>query len=163
MIEELNQILPQIPKLLLNNKWDSLLINKYPPVIYRLSLKISNDRTLLLHKLFNTNSDQALMHSHSWPLACKVLNGEYETGIGYSNDRNHTPKSDFTSFVKSGDIYEILSPNLWHYTKPVKNCKFTYSVLLIGERCRERKAENNDKLSETNKQEMFSWFKENLK
>lgn len=82
------------------------------------------------------------MHSHSWNFACKVFEGEYEMGVGFSEDRNKPPLSCFTSFIKSGDIYEMLSPNIWLYTKPLKNIEYTYSALLIGERCRERRAEN---------------------
>jgi len=157
MIEELNSILPNIPNLL-NNNWDTLLINKYPPIIHRLSLKLSDTRTLLLHKLFNTKDQKALMHSHSWKFACKVLQGSYEMGVGYSEDRDKPPNSIFTSFVNSGDIYEILSPNIWHYTKPAKDCEFSYSIMLIGERVRERKAENNSSLSNKDKQDVLDWF-----
>ncbi len=158
MIEELQNLIIQIPNLLLLHETDSLLINKYPPIIHRISIKISDNRTLFLHKLFNTNSERALMHSHSWNFACKVLQGEYEMGIGFSSDRNKPPTSVYTSFVKAGDIYEITSPNVWHYTKPTSDTPYSYSVMLIGERHRERKAENNEKLSKYDKEELLSWF-----
>lgn len=158
MIGELKKILPSLPELLKSDKWNTLLINKYPPIIYRLSLRLSDSRTLLLHKLFNTEHEQAFMHSHSWSFACKVLHGEYEMGVGYSEDRNNPPQSTFTSFVKAGDYYEILSPNVWHYTKPTKHTEYSYSVMLIGERCRERKAENNLPISQLDKDNMMSWF-----
>jgi hypothetical protein len=158
MINELEDILSSIPKLLLNNKLDTLLINKYPPIIHRISIKISDNRTLFLHKLFNTEEKKALMHSHSWNFACKVLQGKYEMGIGFSSDRNKPPASIYTSFVKAGDIYEMTSPNIWHYTKPTSDTAYSYSVMLIGERYRERRAENNEKLSIKDKQELVSWF-----
>ncbi len=159
MIDELKQLLPQIPLLIkLRQDWQSLLINKYLPIIHRLSLKISDNRALLLQKVFNTNDKKAYMHSHSWKLACYLYDGEYEMGVGYSEDRNKTPETIFTSFVKSGDIYEILSPDLWHYTKPIKNIECTHSAMLIGERYRERRSENNLPLSEIQKQSMFKWY-----
>lgn len=158
MINELKKLLPNLPSLIKNENWETLLINKYPPVIHRLSCRISKDRTILLHKLFNTKNQLALMHSHSWSFACKVLQGEYEMGIGFSQDRNKPPTSIYTSFIKSGDIYEMLSPDIWHYTKPTKDTEFSYSVMLIGERCRERKAENNSPLSIQDKQDVLSWF-----
>lgn len=164
MIKELQKILPLIPSFLEDtSKWDSLLIDKYPPVIHRLSLKLSEDRILLLHKLFNTKKQHAYMHSHSWPFACKVIQGGYEMGVGFSTDRNKPPKSIFTSFIKPGDVYEILSPDLWHYTKLTENIDCSYSILLIGERCRERKAENNSFLLTEQKNELISWFTENIK
>lgn len=160
MIEELKDLLPKLPALIKdkNNTWDSLLIDKYPPVIHRVSLKFSEERTLLLHQLFNTGSDHALMHSHSWPFACKVLEGGYEMGVGFSDDRSKPPTSVFTSFVKSGDIYEMLSPNVWHYTKPINGTQCSYSVMLIGPRCRERKAENNSPLPDVTKTDLLQWF-----
>jgi hypothetical protein len=159
VIKELNRIINDVPLLLQSNEWNSLLINKYPPVIHRLSLKISEDRTLLLHKLFNTKDDLALMHSHSWSFACKVLQGEYEMGVGFSEDRDKPPKSIFTSFIRAGDIYEMLSPNIWHYTKPTKITPYSYSIMLIGPRCRERKAQNNLPLNPKNRLELLDWFK----
>lgn len=160
MIKELEALLPEIPNLIKNQEWDTLLINKYPPVIHRLSLKISEHRTLLLHKLFNTEDELALMHSHSWSFACKVLQGGYEMGVGFSSDRSVVPRALMTSMVNSGDIYEMTSPDIWHYTKPLEN-KVSYSVLLIGDRCRERKAENNSPLSLFQKQECIDWFTKN--
>ncbi len=160
MINELKSLLPYVPDFLKKEEqWGSLLINKYPPVIHRLSFKISETRTLLLHKLFNTKDEKALMHSHSWPFALKLLKGEYEMGVGFSKNREEVPKSIFTSFVKTGDFYEMLTPDIWHYTKPTKETDFSCSVMLIGERSRERKAENNLPLSLAQKKEMFDWFK----
>lgn len=162
MIVELQKLILSIPSLLKNpNEWESLLINKYPPIIHRVSYKLSTNRTLLLHKLFNTEKEHAFMHSHSWPFACKVIKGEYEMGVGFSNNRNNPPKSVFTSFVKAGDVYEMLSPDIWHYTKPTENTECSYSILLIGERCRERKAENNSSLSDKQKNELLLWFSVN--
>jgi hypothetical protein len=137
-----------------------LLIDKYPPIIHRVSIKLSEDRTLLLHKLFNTKNDKALMHSHSWNFACKVLDGEYEMGVGFSKNRDEPPSSVFTSFIKAGDIYEMLSPNIWHYTKPLKHIDCTHSVMLIGPRIRDRQAQNNEKLSNKDKTETLNWFKD---
>jgi hypothetical protein len=160
MIKELENLLPSIPLLLENEEaWGTLLINKYPPTIHRAFLKLSDDRILLLHKLFNTQHEHALMHSHSWPFACKVIMGGYEMGVGFSEDRNQPPQSVFTSVIKTGDIYEMLSPDVWHYTKPAENTEYSYSIMLIGKRCRERKAENNSPLFTTQKNELFSWFK----
>lgn len=79
-------------------------------------------------------------------------------GVGFSDDRSKPPQSIFTSFVKAGDVYEMLSPNIWHYTRPSAETQFSYSVMLIGERCRERRAENNSPLSQEQKDEMISWF-----
>lgn len=158
MITELKSLLPNVPGLLKSNAWDSLLIDRFPPVIHRLSLRLSENRTLLLHKLFNTGDAQALMHSHSWDFACKVLFGEYEMGVGYSEDRNKPPTSVFTSFVREGEVYEILSPNIWHYTKPTRTTPFSCSVMLIGPKHRARQAMNNSPLSPAQRDDVLDWF-----
>lgn len=86
------------------------------------------------------------MHSHSWNLACAVLSGQYEHGIGFSSDWEIAPSLAFRTITKAGDIYEVTDPNLFHYTKPI-NCEETYSVMLVGPRTRPRKSLNNSKLS----------------
>lgn len=155
MIRELNSILEYLPNLIKLQSWNTLLINKHPPIIHRCSLQIAPDRTLLLHKVFHTN-EQPLMHSHSWDLACKVLQGEYEMGVGFSSDRNIIPPSIYKTIVKFGDIYEMTSSDIWHYTKPLT--PYSYSVILIGERTRERRAENILPLPAKDKVDMMKWF-----
>lgn len=100
------------------------------------------------------------MHSHSWNFACKVLDGEYEMGVGFSENRNEPPIPIFTSFIKAGDTYEMLSPNIWHYTKPLKHIDCTHSIMLIGSRIRDRQAQNNEKLFDKDKSETLNWFKD---
>lgn len=72
-------------------RWQSLLIEKYPPVIHRLSFLLSPTRTLVLHRLFSCPGAHAHMHSHSWPFALKVIEGGYEMGVGFSSQRDVTP------------------------------------------------------------------------
>jgi hypothetical protein len=163
MIEELQNELLNLPEYLKDyNHWHSLLIDKFPPVIYRLSYKISETRTLLLHKLHNCKGDHALMHSHSWPFACLVVNGGYEMGIGYSQTRDIIPTATFTTFVKPGDIYQMLDCNMYHYTKPLNDTEASYSILLIGERTRARQALNNDPLNQIQQKEVFDYFMQYL-
>lgn len=159
MIQELQDEIIRLPEYLSQrDKWQSLLINKYPPVIHRLSYKISEHRTLLLHKLHNCQGDHALMHSHSWPFACFVVAGGYEMGVGYSLDRNAVPQATFTCFVKPGDVYEMLDCQMYHYTKPLIQTEASYSILLIGPRTRERQAVNNDPLTQEQETELFNYF-----
>jgi hypothetical protein len=159
MIEELENLISYLPFFLQDEaKWDSLLIDKYPPVIYRLSLKLTDDRTLILHKLFNCEGQQALMHSHSWPFAIKVVEGGYGMGVGFSSDRNHPPQALYKQMIKSGDTYEMNSSDVWHYTKPLKHTEASYSIMLVGNRWRERFAQNNDPLTDQQRREVFDYF-----
>jgi hypothetical protein len=108
MIQELENLISYLPFLLEDeDKLDSLLIEKYPPVIHRLSLRLTDNRTLILHKLFHCAGQHALMHSHSWPFALKVIEGGYEMGMGFSADRNQPPQATYKTLVKPGDTYEM--------------------------------------------------------
>ncbi len=139
-------------------RWQSLLINKHPPVIHRLSLKVATDRTLILHKVFPCHRQSAYMHSHSWPFALKIISGGYEMGLGFSDNRNQVPPAVYTTLVKPGDIYEMSSSQIWHYTKPITD-QPSYSVMLIGERWRERQAQNHSPLSHDDKTHLLTYFK----
>lgn len=143
------------------NNWGSLLIDKYPPVIHRLYRKISDNRTVMLHRLFHSGDDPCLMHSHSWPFAIKIIDGGYEMGIGFSKDRNVTPPTISQMLIKEGDMYDMTSSDIWHYTKPLTNYE-SHSIMLVGNRWRERKAQNNDSLPEEVKLELFNYFKSKL-
>lgn len=158
MLAQLAEIENQLPELLSNrSKWQSLKIDKYPPVIHRLYLPLENGNTILLHRLFNCNGQHAYLHSHSWPFAIKVLEGGYEMGIGFSKDRDIPPDTAATVFIKAGDTYQITSPDVWHYTKPLTN-EESWSIMLIGPRWRHRKAQNNEPLSAAEIDSMFEYY-----
>lgn len=156
MIEKLKNHLKDIPLLLRSNNWDSVLIENYPPVIYRLSTKIDNENSIYLHKIHHTN-ENPYIHSHSWPFACYVLEGGYEMGIGFSTERNKIPEIISKIIIKPKQFYEITSSNLFHYTKAFES-KPSYSIMLVGKRWRERESKNNKKLNEEQLKEMFSYF-----
>ena len=163
MIQELEQIIAHKLTDLLQQaeKWDSLLIDHFPPVIHRLSYKLSGTRTLVLHKMHNCEGSKALLHSHSWPLAVKIVEGGYEMGIGQSEpdqDRDCAPIKLTESLVKPGDVYEMLDSRQWHYTKCLPETKYSYSIMLIGPRRRPRKALNNNPLSEEQRKSLFDYF-----
>lgn len=159
-ILKLKDVIDNDIKGLLNSEscWDSLIIEAFPPVIHRLSYKIDENLTIFLHKLFNTNGQKALMHSHSWDFAIKVLKGGYEMGVGFSNDRNIIPEANYVSYVKDGDIYSMTDEKIFHYTKPILN-DVSYSIMVVGPRKRERKALNNNKLTKDQVKKLIEEFK----
>ena len=113
-------------------------------MIHRLSLSISSDRTIYLHHVHPC--DHAYMHSHSWPFALRVLEGGYEMGVGFSTDRSSPPQAVHTIDVGPGTMYEMVSPDVWHYTRPTPGMD-SFSVMLVGPRIRPRLALNNSGLS----------------
>lgn len=157
MLQELLELEKKLPEFLQDEtQWDSLLIDKYPPIVHRLSRKISDDRTLLLHKIYET--DQPYMHSHSYNLAVKCIKGSYETDIGFSQDRKIIPKPIYKHFVKEGDSYEITSSDVWHTTKTLNGLP-SYSIVLIGGRQRGRLAQNIGKLEQKHINELLDFFR----
>jgi hypothetical protein len=158
-LQTLNKEIQNLPDYLANRDgWVSLLIEKYPPVIHRLFYRINDDYSIYLHKLFNCHGERAYMHSHSWPFALKLIEGSYEMGVGYSSDRDKPPESTFKTIVLPGNVYEMITPDTWHYTKPLPGCDYSYSVMVVGNRIRPRLAQNTSPLTEQQKSELFDYF-----
>ena len=153
---ELQTLLPFMSEIIKTSEWSSLLIDHKKPVIHRLFTEVRPGRTLYLHRLFHTGNENAFMHSHSWNLACALLSGQYEHGIGFASERDATPKISFRTITKAGDIYEVCDPNLFHYTKPIE-CTETYSVMLVGPRTRPRTSLNNSELNVTDQTNLLNW------
>lgn len=140
------------------DQWTSLLIEKYPPVIHRLAFKISDDETLMLQRILPVKNSEAYIHSHSWPFSCYVLAGGYEMGMGEGSENDRTADREIittTLKIVPGTFYEILSPRVFHYTAPKVD---SWSVVLAGKRIRERKAENNESLTESQREAIFDYF-----
>ena len=59
MISKLQTISKNLNSYLIQKeKWNSLLINQFPPVIHRLSFQIDKEHTLFLHKLHKCKSKE---------------------------------------------------------------------------------------------------------
>lgn len=134
--------------------WESLLVDKHHPVVHRLSLKLKDDRTLILHKIHPSND--SYFHSHSWFFATKILEGGYEMGLGVSSDRDVPPSVSTIVTIRSGDSYQIWNSDVWHYTKATVP---SYSIMLMGPRLRERRAQNNSPLSSKQRRDLFDYVK----
>lgn len=167
MIDELKTLLPGLSTLLKSgcsgNRWDTQKIDKFKPVIHRLSYRISNERSLFFHKIFNCESSQAYMHSHSYPLACLVVQGEYEMGIAHSAIRDPVDLTPTViTHVSAGQMYQFTSCDMFHYTKVPVHINESWSIVLVGKRERERKSQNNGKLTAQEKEELIEFFKGKL-
>ena len=155
----LNELCASLPALLKDkSKWQSLKICKFEPVIHRLFMQLEDGCTLILHKIFHCEESKPFMHSHSWPFAVRIIDGGYDMSVGFSYSRHCAPKPIYKTTVKSGDTYEMLSPNIWHTTDVHKNNKCSYSIMIIGPRWRDRLAQNNDQLSQEDFDHLYDYF-----
>ena len=141
-----NDLLP----LLAREPDTSLKIDAAEPRIDRIGYKVKCG-WVYFHEMYPC--EWALMHSHSWAMACLILDGGYEHGIGYSEVRNKPPATvGFITHTRPGDLYYMEPGNFWHYTRIVAQGSHpswyrSTSVCLVGKRIRERKAVNNTPLT----------------
>ncbi len=160
MINALNKFLEQLPHHLSSSEgWCTLNMNNHEPVIERVYKCVDNFR-LCLNKIYKSDKD-LLFHNHSWPFAVKMFQGEYEMGVGVSKD-GEKPEVSAVIMVTPGVSYDMSDMNLWHYTKPISD--FTYSFMVIDDYGRWRPQTCNfDGLSETQEQEILSFFRTEFK
>lgn len=158
-IEKLDEICKMLPNLLSDkNEWKSLKINKHEPVIHRLYMELNENCTIILHKIFPCQNHKPLMHSHSWPFAVHVVEGGYEMSVGFSKNREDVPEPVYRTHIAAGDKYEMLSSDIWHTTKVNDKSIYSYSIMIIGKRWRERLAQNNDPLDENEFDHLYNYF-----
>lgn len=130
MINELKNIEKTILLDLLRKPevWKSLDINYHPPHVERL-YTFYGDYKISLHKIYSCKKQDALLHPHPWKAAFHILDGVYETGIGFS-DTKEVPK-EMSTFITYGEAYyDMTTPNIWHYVRPRRKNDWCYSVML---------------------------------
>lgn len=123
------------------DNFKSLDVDYYPPRVERIWTQLGEYR-LAFHYLHPCDKDQALYHPHPWPSAIHQLDGEYETGITFSDDQmlhtnNNTGQANETlrsieaaKFIFKGDVYcQMLHRNGFHYVRPITLCR---STMLMG-------------------------------
>jgi len=128
MIELLNIILSDIPRSLVEDEWDSLLINRRKPHTYRIFRNFGEHR-VCLHVFDPCDPEDAFPHPHPWPGAFLLLKGEYVHTIGYSPDLETEPDFLYTEIVRPGTMYEIINKRTWHKVQPTQR---TYTIMVNG-------------------------------
>ena len=100
-----NQELLDIRTHLVNDKFDSILINKRNPVTYRLFAQINGVR-VCLHKMLEGTTKP---HAHKYDVRVLILDGEYRHEI-----YNKNYESVYSEKVVKGSAYHIVNPNTLH-------------------------------------------------
>lgn len=115
--------------------WNSLDIDYHPPRVERIWCQ-HGDYRIYLHVIYPCEREEALYHSHPWPSAMHIIEGEYEMGIGYAVDKFNQqffgivePSTIATAILPAGAYYEMLDPNGFHYVRPIKICK---TIMITG-------------------------------
>jgi hypothetical protein len=128
-----------------NTLLPSLLIEKYPPTIHRVSFQLG-ENFVFLHRMFQSD-ESPYPHSHSWPFICHVLEGSYEMweGTSHTEDRLACPPLNQYQVIQAGDTYGYSSSKTWHSVAPITSVSM--SIMIVGPRWRERLAQNNRQLA----------------
>ncbi len=132
MLETLYKVENNLIELLYKNtdKIQTMYIDYHKPFVSRIWFKDEeNDCRVFLHKIEPCKeSMEALYHPHKWDSAVRIINGEYEMGIGHSST-NEAPKTDCKLILGNGSCYEMIEKDAWHYVSPKYN---TYSLMVTG-------------------------------
>lgn len=128
-LNKLEDVLKQVPLLLRDDNWETLVINKRKPHTYRAWKFLENEIRVCLHRFEPCSEDEAFMHPHPWPGAFIVLLGKYVMKMGLSRDRGSEPEHVSTLSLASNSAYAITNPLAWHSVQPLERC---WSIMING-------------------------------
>jgi hypothetical protein len=113
--------------------WRSLSITYEQPHVERLYADLPSvvgrpTLRVLLHRIHPCEPTKALWHSHPWPSAVKLLDGEYEHACGFEHRTGH--RTVVRSLLQAGASYEITDPLAWHYVRPIDEP--VHTIMITG-------------------------------
>lgn len=113
-------IATELPELLRDTEgWNSLYINYHHPYVERVWRQWGNYR-ICCHRIHPCPAgERPLFHPHPWPAAIRLIEGQYESAIGYSRDEQPPPYVA-TAVLAAPSMYEMCHPNGWHYVNPMR-------------------------------------------
>jgi hypothetical protein len=139
MLEDLHAVLSELPSLVRQEGWQSLHVTYHPPTVERLWRQVGAHR-VFLHRIHPCASGEALLHPHPWPSAVAVVSGRYEMGVAATSssryaitDGVYVPEAGSTLatvILTAGSEYEMLSPQAWHWVRPLDAPSL--SVMVVG-------------------------------
>jgi hypothetical protein len=129
MLVELKRLKREIPKLIDNPEtvWHTLEVLYEPPRVERVWTQLGDNR-LFLHRIHPC--DQGYYHSHPWPSAVLVLQGEQIMTVGSGPPKAGPPPVTTTLHLTAGSGYEMLDPQGWHAVMPQRGPSL--SLMLTG-------------------------------
>lgn len=131
MLAQLHEVEVQLPKLLLEQEWESLDVDYEPPRVERVWRK-HGDLRVCLHRIHPC--ERALMHPHPWPSAMRVVKGTYEMRLGDGGVDGLSGQQGYhkvaTLTLAEGSTYEMVDPHAWHNVRPLGGV--AYSLMVMG-------------------------------
>lgn len=162
MIENLKQIEDKmlLSLLMQPDKWNTLLIDYFPPIVERCWIQLGNYR-FYLHFIHKCEAKDALFHPHPWPSAMHVLSGKYEMGLGFGSGMEEPEKMCTVVLENGGAYYDMTHIDGWHYVRPIGDVCAT--VMLTGKPWERDEVKSPGKLGPLSMQKkliMLKWFEE---
>jgi hypothetical protein len=121
VLEVLEDVERDLPQLLGEGHaagWQSVFVDYHPPYVERLWRPWIHGFRISLHRIYPCATIESLFHPHPWPQAVRVLDGNYEMGVGYGKGDIPPPIAQ-KIIVRGGFSYEMTDPDGWHYVRPI--------------------------------------------
>jgi hypothetical protein len=155
-LHEAERALPQL--LEDESAWHSVYVDYDFPIVERLWYPWGNFR-ISLHKIHPCETSDALFHPHPWPSAIKILDGNYEMGVGYGNGENKPPVAA-KIIMGVGSEYEMSDPDGWHYVRPIGGPSISLMITgLPWGRPSPKSEKQLNPLHEVQKKELLNFFR----
>lgn len=124
MLDVLNEVEKDLPKLLMADGWGSVYIDSHPPVVeqmWRMWDKDPNVR-ICLNWIHACDRTASRYHRHKWPSAAKLLTGACWMRVGSSwhfenEDQPGAVASDI--LLRAPSVYEMAEQAGWHSISPI--------------------------------------------
>lgn len=120
--------LKEIQYSLLDDKWESLVINRRKSHTIRL-WRMFGDERVCCHIFEPCLEEETFAHPHPWPGEFFILKGKYKQEIGLSTSINSPPTWHFSSIYEKGSSYVIDNKFTWHKVTPLET---TYTIMKNG-------------------------------
>jgi len=134
MFDHLDVALRNLDEHLDADGWNTMDVTYHPPHVERLWKDIQSlgePVRLFLHRIHPCEPGEALWHPHPWPSAVKLIDGEYEHGVGFKavHEGGESLNTACTTVLTKGARYEMVEPTAWHYVRPLK---VSHTVMVCG-------------------------------
>jgi hypothetical protein len=127
MLEKLYRAEQELPRILKDQvQWQGMRIRYHKPFVDRLWCTWEDVR-IYMHKIYTCLDTEALVHTHPWRSAMRVVEGTYEMGVG-SGAILEKEQCAVRLHLPKGSSYEMTEPNGWHYVRPLTDTTLSLMI-----------------------------------
>lgn len=168
MRDLLETAISDLPRVLYVKQWNSVNVNYHFPFVERLWVDWILGHRIYLHRILPAKKETCLFHPHPWPSVMKVIEGDYELGIGWGKGgpQDPPPPVAATVYGSAGMVYEMLDRDSWHYVRPMYQHHPVYTIMVTGQPWQRETPKAPVKLnplSAEKKDELLLFFKRKFK